>query len=60
MEAALRQDGRGVYVKGEFSKATGQHWRTTFIGALIRGEPDDFLGQYRLNSPLAVSLRYSF
>ena len=60
LEAAVRQDGRGVYVKGEFSRAAGQHWRTTVTGALIRGEPDDFLGQYRRNSHVAMSLRYSF
>jgi hypothetical protein len=60
LESAVRQDGRGVYVKGEFSRATGQHWRTTVTAALIRGEPDDFLGQYRRNSHVATSLRYSF
>jgi hypothetical protein len=60
LEAAVREDGAGVYFKGEFSKAAGQHWRTTFTGALIRGEPDDFLGQYRRNSHLSASLRYSF
>jgi hypothetical protein len=60
VEAAVRQDGAGVYLKGEFSKATGQHWRTTVSGAIIRGEPDDFLGQYRRNSHAAMSLRYSF
>jgi hypothetical protein len=60
LEAALRQDGAGVYFKGEFSRTTGQHWRTTLTGVLIRGKPDDFLGQYRRNSHLAVSLRYSF
>jgi hypothetical protein len=27
---------------------------------LIRGEPADFIGQFRLNSHLALSLRYSF
>jgi hypothetical protein len=32
----------------------------TVSGAIIRGEPDDFLGQYRLNSHIALALRYSF
>jgi hypothetical protein len=60
VEAAIRQDGAGVYLKGEFSKATGPHWRATLSGAIIRGEADDFLGQYRRNAHLALSLRYSF
>ncbi|OFW27856.1 MAG: hypothetical protein A3H97_23690, partial [Acidobacteria bacterium RIFCSPLOWO2_02_FULL_65_29] len=45
VEAAVRQNGDGLYVKGEYSQARGQHWRATLTGALIRGEPDDFLGQ---------------
>ncbi len=60
VETAVRQDGGGVYVKGEYSKATGRHWRTTVTGALIRGAADDFLGQYRRNSHVGLSLRYSF
>jgi len=60
LEAALRQNGDGVYIKGELSKATGQHWRTTVSGAVIRGAEDDFLGQYRRNSHVGVTLRYSF
>ena len=59
-EAAVRQNGRGVYVKGEYSQARGQHWRTTITAALIRGDEDDFLGQYRRNSHVAAALRYSF
>ena len=60
VEAAIRQNGQGAYVKAEYSQARGQHWRATATGALIRGEPDDFLGQYRRNSHVTVSLRYSF
>jgi hypothetical protein len=60
VESAVRQDGRGLYLKGEYSQARGRHWRATVTGALIRGEPDDFLGQYRLNSHLTFGLRYSF
>jgi hypothetical protein len=29
-------------------------------GALIVGEPDDFIGQYNRNSHLTLALRYSF
>ena len=60
LEGAVRQNGDGLYVKGEYSQARGQHWRATIAGALIRGEPDDFLGQYRLNSHAGATLRYSF
>jgi hypothetical protein len=59
-ESAIRQNGAGMLAKGEYSQARGNHWRTTFTGALIRGEADDFLGQYRLNSYLKAALRYSF
>jgi hypothetical protein len=60
VEGAVRQDGGGLYLKGEYSQARGRHWRATVTGTLIRGEPDDFLGQYRLNSHATVGLRYSF
>jgi hypothetical protein len=60
IEGAIRQDGRGSYVKGEYSRARGSHWRATLSGAWLRGEPDDFLGQYRQNSHLSLGIRYSF
>jgi hypothetical protein len=60
LDGAVRQNGRGLYVKGEYSQARGEHWRVTASGVLIRGEPGDFLGQYRLNSHIALALRYSF
>jgi hypothetical protein len=60
IEGSVRQNGDGLYVKGEYSQARGQHWRATFSAALIRGEPGDFLGQYRLNSNIGLALRYSF
>ena len=59
-EGAVRQNGHGAYAKAEYSQAHGQHWRATLAATLIRGEPDDFLGQYRRNSHIAVALRYSF
>jgi hypothetical protein len=46
--------------RAEYSQAEGQHWRVTIAAALIRGEPDDFLGQYRRNSHFSFVLRYSF
>ncbi len=60
IEAAVRQNGDGLYIKGEFSQAHRQHWRTTVTAVLIRGEPADFIGQFRSNSHMALSLRYSF
>ena len=59
-EGAVRQDGNGVYAKAEYSQAHGQHWRTTVAGVLIRGEDEDFLGQYHRNSNATLVLRYSF
>ena len=59
-EGAVRQNGDGGYTKLEYSQAYGQHWRATISGTLIRGEPGDFLGQYRHNSHVVVALRYSF
>ncbi len=59
-EGAVRQNGRGVYSKVEYSQARGQHWRATLTGILIGGRRDDFLGQYNRNSHVAVALRYSF
>jgi len=59
-EAAVRRDLRSFWLKGEYSQAAGGHWRTTVSGSLIRGEPEDFIGQYRRNSHVSVALRYSF
>lgn len=60
IEAAVRQNGDGVYVKGEWSSAIDGHWRMTVTGVVIRGETDDFLGQFRRNSNMSLALRYSF
>lgn len=59
-ETAVRQNLDGEYVKVEYSQARGQHWRATLAGVAIGGESDDFLGQYKRNSHIRVSLRYSF
>jgi hypothetical protein len=60
VEGAARQNGDGVYVKGEFSQSFGQHLRLTLTGVGIDGNPDDFLGQYRRNSHGSLALRFSF
>ena len=59
-EAVVRQNGNGEYAKAEYSQAFGQHWRATAGLALLRGDPTDFLGQYRRNSHAILDLRYSF
>ena len=59
-ESAVRQTLVAAYVRAEYSQAHGQHWRTTVAGTIIRGDPTDFIGQYRRNSHVAISLRYSF
>jgi hypothetical protein len=60
VEAAVRQTGKGLWLKTEFSQATGAHWRTTLTGTLVAGTSADFFGQYRRNSHVLASLRYSF
>ena len=60
VQGVVRQDGRGVWLDGEYSQASGQHWRTTIRFDLIRGSNGDFLGQYRRNSHVTATLRFSF
>ena len=60
VEGAVRQNGDGIYLKGEYSQSRGQHWRTTIAGVAIGGDLDDFLGQYRRNSHLRLTVRFSF
>jgi len=60
LEGVVRQNGDGLWLRAEYTQAFGQHWRATAGIALIRGDPTDFLGQYRLNSQALLALRYSF
>jgi hypothetical protein len=59
-EAAVRQNLDGVWIKGQYSEAFGAHWRATIAGAGIGGRERDFIGQYRRNSHVLITLRYSF
>jgi len=59
-ETVIRQNGRGIYLKPEYTQAFGQHWRLTAGFALIRGSDGDFLGQYHRNSHAILTVRYSF
>ncbi len=58
LDTAIRANGS--FVKFEYSHAKGQHWRATAGAAWIRGDMDDFLGQYRRNSYISLAIRYSF
>ncbi len=60
MEAAVRRNGEGTWVKWEYSHLMGAHWRATLGFTLVRGDVNDFLGQYRRNSHALLALRYSF
>jgi len=60
VETAIRQNGAGAWVNAELTQTIGQHFRLTWNVGLIRGEPGDFLGQYRKNSHAVMVVRYSF
>ena len=59
-EAAVRQNLDGVWIKAQYSEAIGAHLRATLAGAAIAGDERDFIGQYRRNSHVLATLRYSF
>jgi hypothetical protein len=60
IEAAVRQNGDGLYAKAEYSQTRGQHWRATAAAIVLAGAEEDFMGQYDRNSHLRLTLRYSF
>jgi len=60
LEAAIRDNGDGLWARFSYSQTLGQHWRATLSFSLIRGAAEDFLGQYRRNSHVSLALRYSF
>ncbi|MGA2215816.1 MAG: hypothetical protein ABSH31_21270 [Bryobacteraceae bacterium] len=60
VDAAVRQNGQGSWLRAEYSQAFGQHWRATGGYSWIRGDDADFLGQYHRNSFALLALRYSF
>jgi hypothetical protein len=59
-EWAIRQNGDGIWTRFEYSQAFLKNWRVIGGYTLIRGEPGDFLGQYRRNSHVMLIFRYSF
>jgi hypothetical protein len=58
IETAVRAEGS--FVRFEYSQLFGQHWRATGGIAWIRGDMNDFLGEYRRNSYGSLAIRYSF
>ncbi len=59
-DGAVRQDGRGSWLRFEYSHASGQHLRVTARASWIRGDAGDFIGQYSRNSHVTLTARYSF
>jgi hypothetical protein len=59
-EVAIRRNLSGLWIKSEYSEAIDGHWRWILAGVLIGGDEADFIGQYRRNSHLRATLRYSF
>ncbi len=59
-ELAVRRNLDSFWLKGDYSQAFGGHWRATLAASLIRGNPTDFIGQYRRNSHGSLTARYSF
>ena len=60
LDTAIRQNGR-EYGSGRNIPRCGDLIGAERLGfTLLRGDPGDFLGQYRKNSFFSLSLRYSF
>ncbi|HZU23919.1 MAG TPA: hypothetical protein VFA04_00260 [Bryobacteraceae bacterium] len=60
VQGIVKQNGRGGLLEATYSHTFGQHWRATVGYVMVRGDENDFIGQYRHNSHEIVSLRYSF
>ncbi len=60
LDAFVRQNGRSSLIRPGYSQSFGDHWRATIGFAWLRGEQNDFLGQYHRNSFGIAELRYSF
>lgn len=60
IEGALRQTLHGLYVRGDYSTAFGQHFRLTVSGVGIHGRASDFIGQFEDNSHVMAASRVSF
>lgn len=59
IEGAVRQNGDGLFIKAEYSTELGSNWRLMLTGVGIQGKDEDFLGQFRRNSHVSMTLRFS-
>jgi hypothetical protein len=60
VDTDVRQNGKGSWLRTEYSQTFGQHWRATAGYSWIRGDESDFLGEFHRNSFALLALRYSF
>ena len=60
VEGAIRQNGDGSWLKGEYTRTLSAQWKAVAGFSWIRGNAGDFLGQYRRNSHASLALRWSF
>jgi hypothetical protein len=59
-ETVVRQNANGFYGRGEYAQGLGGHWRAMVTAHAFGGSDDDFLGRYRRNSFVRLTMRYSF
>jgi hypothetical protein len=59
-DGAVRQNGNGLYLRGEYSEFLSAHWRATFTLVGVHGQDADFIGQFHRNSSGVVALRMMF
>ena len=60
LDVFLRHNGASSIVSPAFSQSFANNWRATVGFTWLRGEPNDFLGQYHRNSFVNAELRYNF
>ena len=60
LDLFVRQNMRSSLLKPSYSQSFGEHWRATAGLVWLRGNQNDFLGQYHRNSFVEAELRYSF
>ena len=60
IESVAHWSGDGVYAKADYAHLIGGHWRMTLRLIVMRGEPQHYIGQYRLNSFAGAVARFSY
>lgn len=59
-QLVIHQNGKGLWTRFEYTQTFGQHWTLLTGYNLLRGEPTDFIGQYRRNSHAFMTWRLTF